>query len=254
MSATASTTPSGMPIVAGMANEIIWDQCTGLGITQDGPQAVYKGNPPPGWEEPATAPTNSIYTVLYKCERVSWGQFERGPIYSLMEWDGNLDNPTSCGGGNVDDRGVLESIWFSDPELVAFAKSTYAMPAYLGSFSLNRTDGPEGREIRWTWAADGNEPSDALIVNPTLEHNFTVKTGSRLFWYNGQGVSRLDFWRHYEEDQIESAVSVGTMQPPMMWATQGPTGRFMATSATHGHESMNATLVRYNDLECKQPV
>lgn len=252
--ASSSGTSGPSPLGEVPDDQIQWNDCVGAGLQIVAPQAIYRGNPPhPSWEEDANAPTNAFRVILARCERIAWGQFERGPIFVLLEWDGNLNNPSSCGGGDVQERGALDSIWFSDPELVQFAKDAYQMPAHLGTFTYDSTQGPEGREIRWTWATAGNEPSDTLLVDPQPDQLGDVEAGSRLFWSNGQGVNRMDFWRSYQQDQFEVGAT-GTMQPPMLWATQGPVKEYAATAGNHAQQSMNATLVRYGDLECKEPL
>jgi hypothetical protein len=250
---SSSSPSSSLPPIAVAGDEIHWDRCFGLGIPLIGPQAIYQGKPVPSWEEGADAPTNEIHVSLFQCERISWANFERGPISMLFEWDGNLNNPSSCAGGHVDGRGVLDSIWFSDPDLAAYAKAEYAMPAVLGTFTYNSSSTPEGQQIHWTWAAAPNEASDASQTVPPVDHRFSTTDGIRLFWYNGKGVNRMDFWREFEQQQVQSATS-GTMQPPMLWATQGPVKQYSETGAFKQNGSMNATLARYDDLACKQPV
>lgn len=248
-SAPALTTPPP-PIAAtpGLGLDVEWTACRGVGGLLDGP---FEGNLPPGWQA-TEQPEDTIAFSVQKCDRASWGPYERGPIYTLFEFHQNFVDPAKCHeGSDVKQRMILESIWFSDPELVAWAKG-FGMTAYQGTFQSNYTALPEnGTALSFSWNATNRPRSDIEYATDSLRN--PVSEVNRIYWFNGEGISYWDLRQDYQGDSIGKA-SKGTMQAPMLWGRAMPRPEFVSYHTGIGDdESMSAHLARFHDVQCEVP-
>jgi hypothetical protein len=189
--------------------------CDGFVMILDGPNALYPGRPVADWGQNPNSPDNEMQHQVLRCERISWGPFERGPVYVIQEWQGNFDLPDSCRGSNNGNR-ALESIWFSDPDIARFAHDAYGMNAYSGTFSSDVESIGTSLKWTWTWANGTNAASRVTVYDPALGFNETIPYLYRVYWGNGVGVSYMDYSFKFVHGQLGEIGAEGTLPAPMM--------------------------------------
>jgi len=238
-------------------NHIEWTGCTGSDVILDGANAVWKGNTPPGWGQNPTSPLQGMVSAAWKCDRISWGSFERGPIYMMQEWQTNFDDPVSCQqNGTYQNRWVMESIWFSDPDVAAYAHQVYGLTTYAANFTFQQTPTvPGGPTDTWAWTWTPKEGSESTFTlhydEPPLSQGKTI---DRIFWYNGQGISYMDLTSNYKKGAAYDPAQ-GNFPAPMMWGQYGPTSQFVEAQAFAEIDgSLSASIARFGDMGCTKPL
>ncbi|HUR63887.1 MAG TPA: hypothetical protein VM241_05350 [Candidatus Thermoplasmatota archaeon] len=239
-----------------LPSTVEWTGCSGFAILLPSLNEIHKGTLIPGWG-PNSSPFQQIQLDFYKCERIRWGPFERGPVYMLQEWQANFNEPKKCDEGAVT-RAALESIWFSDSEIADYARSAYGMPAFATNFTFLRAPlAPAGSPHDWslTWTPPGGTTSSVTLHSLEPGFNSTVTYEERLFWFNGQGISYFDMSERYERSDVGADHADGILAPPMMWGRDGPTSQFVTRNANlQGSASVTAKISRFGDVECTKPL
>src|SRR5687768_6705507 len=133
--------------------------CVGSGVRASAPIGTFAATLPPGWEASPDQVTSNLNTILYRCERLSWGGFER-PAYLL--WEGHLGDfvpPEACNeDGTV--QYILANQGFDHPGLVAQTRGL-GMPSFGAGFNLSLDETPAATAWRWSWTAEG-QPESSL--------------------------------------------------------------------------------------------
>jgi len=123
---------------------------------------------------------------------------------------GNFAEPAACHEGATT-RAALESIWFSDPEVAAYAHEAYGMPAHVAEFTAALTSTPAGaRDWSWTWTPPGGAPSSVAIHDPPRVSTRPPRTRTASTAQRG-GVSYLDFTETYDRSDVGYPPSTGTL-------------------------------------------
>lgn len=233
--------------------------CEGGGVNLNAPKAIMPGSAPEGWQtNPDTNnpfPLNAAHVELFQCDRISWGPFERGPLYIMTETHVNFTAPESCRQNRTFiDTVILESIWFSDAEVAAFANATFAMKAYFADF--NSTFSPVGdvRHWTWTWALPGGQTSEISYYDSGQQINATENPVHREYWDNGPGVSYLE-WSQTDSYNILNGVATGALHDPLLWGRSSPNPQYAAVTASREYDaSASSNIARFADNQCLQPL
>jgi hypothetical protein len=240
------------PPIASIPTQIAWNECQGLEAALPHYNAlvdVDDGETPPGWE-PEADQDGRHYFMLNRCERVSIGPFERGPVSFLVEGHNRVNPPTPCREFNAgfESFNVLLSFWIDDPEVGTFLRETYGLPIRIGRFSSQVTPLPEGELHQWTWSSDGDE-STLAVKRPGMGDDLSPYL-IRYVWHNETGVSLLDL----HEDAVvpyTSTIAEGMLAPPMKYA-QGSMRPYTGFSPTWNHADHYGPIFRFGDMACKE--
>jgi hypothetical protein len=191
------------------------------------------------------------------CDRISWGPFERGPISLVQEWQSNFDDPQKCQEGRKGTRVALESIGFSDPEIANYARQVHGMNAYAANFTFAVTPATPsggGKTWTWTWTPDGAEQSRMTVHDLQLGKNATPTFDHRVYWFNGQGISYMDYTETVEASGILTGPAEGVLAPPMMYGKTGVAQFTDPGSNLQDHSSFSGTITRFGDSQCEHPL
>lgn len=231
-------------------NHIELSGCDGLVIALAGPAALYPGSVPPGWESGEAVTT--VHVEAERCQRLSWGPFERGPIDILQEWHEGFAAPGTCSDPSRYDLDLmLQSIWFSDPEVAAYARDAHGMPALAATFGRAEQDLGAVRRWTWSWSVPGH-PESRVEFDEGPETNRTTEVVQRVFWPDGGGVGFLDESVSYEGKDL-SRLAAGTLQAPLLHGRAMPEPGFAAPATREAHASASATIARFRDTACLEP-
>ncbi|MEA3143989.1 MAG: hypothetical protein QOG31_1313 [Thermoplasmata archaeon] len=149
------------------------------------------------------------------------------------------------------DREILESIWFSDLDLSEYAKKNYAMPAHVANFTLARTDNPATQEFQVTWTPPGGQTSKITYEANALHSDVQGVFPIRDYWWNGQGVSYMDYTETLTYNQYDPQASNGVLAAPLLWAKSMPTPDYATRASTHQFDgSVTTTFGRFKDAQC----
>lgn len=256
-SSSRSETP--FPAPEPTANEIRWSSCTGLGIGIETPAPLVNGARPLGWEKSAdilnAAITDLYYTVI-QCERVSWGSFERGPVFTMMERHNDFEAPEKCREDAGQLRVIVQSIWFSDPDLVEFARTRFGMPAFLGEFGFNFSTTASAQMSIWTWKLPGGNVSEMSFPSRDDALLNTAEPVWRQYWIDGEGVSYMDLNEHFQTPEPAPGAAYGRLPSPMLWGQSMPEDSFFTPDRADQklEASYSASISRFGDLECNEPL
>lgn len=248
-SSSAPITPDPSEPIPG---SITWNECHGLGIAIDWPNALSLegGETPPGWEA-GPAEADRYQVSLNECQRVSIGRFERGPVRVLVETRRAVSPPAACLDFSPDygTMKVLISLWVDDPDLANYLATTYHLPVRIGQFSLEVTDQGGNEVQQWTWSNGSNPASQATAAH--VGPADPAPSVARHVWHNGTAVSFLDLTYGYSLPDAPVPLAQGTLAPPMRLAERGVSA-FTAATSVWKHADLHGPFYRFGDLECKQ--
>lgn len=244
---TNGTLPAAIPA------EIAWNECHGIGATMSyygNVINVDQGKTPPGWEPDATE-DNRYYFMVNRCERVSIGSFERGPIHFLLEAHGGVEPPPACleFDDEPNDVKVLLGLWVDDQELAAFLRDTYGMPAQVGTMQLDVTPQGDAETHQWTWELEGSEASTLVGIHPGGMEGASTYL-DRLVWNNGVGVTMLDFHEDSVLPYQPFPTAQGILAPPMAYG-EGTARPFAGLASVWKESDHYGPIARFGDFECE---
>lgn len=236
-------------------HQISWNECVGMGSS-----LAYYGNAfdidggqrPPGWE-PDSQEDQRYHFSINRCERVSVGPYERGPVHFLYEAHGGIEPPQTCAefGGQPDDVKVLLGLWVDDPEVAAYLRATYAMPVVDATMHLEVSD-QSGQEIHtWSWSSG---PDVSTMVGMHVEGDpGTPDYVDRLVWHNGTAVTMLDLRSDKSLSYNSPPVIGGILAPPMAYG-QGISRPYSGLASVWPTSDYSGPIMSFGDLVCEQPL
>ena len=244
---TASTNGPGTNDTWVVPREAFWSNCHGIRNAFLFPPGENPNEPPEGWDSPL-ALGSDLGFELFQCERISWGTFERGPTYMMIEYS-DIFPPQDCRGpGNFFSQ--ILSIWFDDPEIAAFVNQTYGLVTHAGNFTETATANGAGKEMQWQWQTGDFPPSKVRVY--TLTDEMSEKGGNIVRFYdiNKTRILALDIRFDLVGHVFTSLLSPGTMSEPMLFARTGLPYLGRADVITGG--DMEGKIHFYEDVQCEE--
>lgn len=210
-------------------------------------QAYYPGNSAPGarpagWPAaPDTRPTTSVVVQALRCQRISVGPLERGPVHLAFDAHNNARGPARCGAPDGL-APVVGTVWTDDAGLAAYLRDAYAVPAFVSPIEEASTELGAGRWSEWSWG-----PADARsslgVLSDSLQQG--LHGSLQAFWPAGQGVGRLD---------LDWSASVSTNPRPVQGAMRPPmlAGDFTGLGYWYDGYEASGTLALFRDSGCQE--
>jgi hypothetical protein len=249
-SGAAPAGPAAQP-PAGDGDALALTDCVGftLDVLLPGPAA--RGERPPGWAPPRTPSTHVAVDGL-RCQRVSLGPLERGPVHLVLESHTNAQPPAACLDGlpGAARRAVLATALADDDGLVAALRAR-GVPASFAEVSEDGVGGDAPAQAHsWSWRNGTAAASDASSVTVPGDAATQPEDGlQRLFWTAGGGLGRLDL-SVTRLGAIGPRVGTGSFQPPMLLGGVSAAG----PAAWSPQEDVAGAFVRYLDPSCAEVV
>lgn len=245
--------PSDDGLARAVPRSFVWTGCHGMGTGIDLPDGVLRGTSPAGWT-PSSGVGGRIDYDLLRCDRISWGTFERGPVHVIIESHGNATWPQSCDLRPRDWAGALESMWFDDRDLAAWVNRSYGIPTFYAT--INDTTvaatSSEGFETTWTFVV-GDQPASTLMTREIIAAD-RAQTGysPRLAWSWSGGWSILNLTISYHTSSMGYLpAATGELFPPTLWS-QVQIGAAHITNAISYIDADAEGIIRtYGDQECQ---
>lgn len=251
--AAVDTTPTDIFSHGDRLTDIEWTNCKSFSAITNGPTTIYPYAPyPPGWEEPTIGELSEHYLNAAFCERISWGQYERGPIYTLFEGLSGAFAPDSCLEERYNHYSFMGTVWISDEEIAKEFEKVFDIPTYYAEFTYNNHTNDIYTEIIWTWKTLGGEPS-SFTLKEIDGNGGRFEHIERMFWFNDTQLSYLSLTMMDEYPLIQAQPSYGHMEPPMI-AASGPYREYVATSGSHPKSQWTGTIHSFKDYQCEEPI
>jgi hypothetical protein len=246
----ASTTP----IPGETYGNLQFDDCHGVRATQDIPTPVASAKPPREWSG-STLPMVKVAVNIVFCERINFGQFERGPITILTEVHDNYSAAGECMNGAFDSAWVLSQFWLDDQEIVSSLQAL-GMPAAVARFDWEIEEVVGGLE-KWqiTFSSDANAESE-LSVTEFGGNQSHFATVDRMFWENSAGgISLMDFGTDRSRNG-ENPVPIvqGKFESPFLFARFLGNPLVSARGQIDQTETITAPIQTFEDFLCEEPL
>ena len=243
------------------SNGFFGNDCYGIGVFTYWPARTGPAGSevPPSWEDtPATSPgATSHYSLqLNRCERVSIGPFERGPVTFLVEGHDQADFPADCitSDGHLNGVSVLAAVWVDDEAIADWLSDRYGVPTHVASFQpINETTAGV-RDIGWRWSVEGQAESVLHFPLVSEEHP-RIQPTYRWLFHNGTSVTAMDWSDDYHPftDFSLGVHMYGTLESPTVYARMGVTP-FVGRGDAAEDGAFSVDFKRFGDLECKEPL
>jgi hypothetical protein len=208
------------------------------------------GQHPPGWERQSDRPTNGVGMDVWKCQRVSWGTYERGPVTMLFESHTNADSPSKCRITATGSESILTSWWISDADLAILAQTLYHAPAVFASVNFTSTTVGSVVQHAVAWGLPGQGISHFEVLEGQSYSSGTSPL-LRYFWFDGQVVHLMDQTIVQSLPQSAGELVTGKMYPPMMMAKISQD--YVSQGEWYQDAHMDADFASFKDLQCSEP-
>jgi len=224
--------------------------CTGVaGSTPLLPDAASPARPPAGWEPKPTG-TSAVGVMAFRCERIGWGAFERGPVGLVADLHGRFAAPERCLAGLEPGAGprLLVRLVVDDAGLADALVREFGLPAEPGAVAVGQTSSGALTRTTWTWSVAGG-PSSELAFDS--EDGDASAAPVRLLWTTGEdaGVGAMDLT---PSQASLPSVGAGHMAEPMLGAKMAG-GAFLGGVSPWPTQSLEARVRLYDDLRCEHP-
>lgn len=230
-----------------------WTDCLAFAATATGPAAIYPYPPePPGWDGPGIPGFNQHYLHAAYCERVQWGPYERGPVFTLFELTSGFLGPESCVEGEYNRYSHLGTLWISDPEIAAYANKTLGIPVHVAEYELEDLVVGGLLQRTWQWGLKG-QPKSELTMSELDGESYASTFGERIFWMNGTTISYLDLRQNYEVPTFQQYAAYGRMETPMVAASSG-IHEYATGVDANINTDWRGTVRTFRDYACTEPI
>lgn len=222
---------------------LVLTDCSALQAFTHYPGHGAPGARPTDWPEaPAGRSTTEVGVRALRCQRVSLGPFERGPVRLALDWDNNAQAPAACGGEAGSTANVLATLWTDNGELAAFLRDRFAAPAFESPAEESAMDLGAGHWTRWSWGPDSGRAWLAVLTDSV---GGPAHDGFRAYWPAGDAVGRIDLnWTATGSTLPRPAQ--GSMPPPMLAGDFTGLGDWL-----DGFEA-SGRLTLFRDAGCKE--
>lgn len=252
-SITNQPIPPSVAIIEGSLPEgAFWTECVGMYTTFIWPGTIGPSSSAFDWPPDDTQWASEVRMIIIECNRFGWGEFQRGPIRFVIEYENNHQFPEGCDGESPAQPWVLTSIWTDDAEVATQLRAVEGMPADVATISLARDELGTVLHGTATWGATDSKSVLESYQEPDPSTKADFGHPPRLYWRNGQGgASWIDFDVNVEGPTYPSErIATGTIQQPMLMAVLP---HYTGQGYTFDAGTFGGPIGRFNDLECAQP-
>lgn len=216
------------------------------------PGQVLPGEAPEGWEpDDPTSPLASIAAGGYRCEKLSLGPLERGPIRIVTDLHSNMDIPEECDEVfNINSvTYILHTIFVDDPELQSYLNRTYKMPAVLAEISESPQTIGTATYHAVEWTGENGLTSQLSILDDGQQSPYPDEY-TVYFWPtpNG-GLGRLKMLEHIS--RFGEYETLGHFEPPMVLAEFNG-GDVPGMAGWYPDSSAEGEFTHYKDHYCTE--
>ncbi|MHB8634061.1 MAG: hypothetical protein ACYDBQ_08875 [Thermoplasmatota archaeon] len=242
---TAPLSPAAPAPVTAPPSDLHLSNCVGASLTNDYPGSTGPGGAPPGWEHTGQA-GSSVYLDLYRCQRFSWGAFERGPVALVWDAHDNANFPPACLSDpkeHFDRYGLWGHLIVGDKAVARALNTTLGLPALAGDVELNDSQSA----LSWTWRAENGTPSHLEVLYQAAS-TYPYQVAHKLFWMAGGHLFSILLERTSQSVHYPLPVVTGTMAPPML---ESAPSHFVSTlPRVDEGADLNGHIRSYGDARC----
>lgn len=242
-SAQTETTSATLPLGLNL------NVCQGIEAVRYYPSEVVGAEPPANWSGGPT-PFSEVFILLLTCERISIGQFERGPIEFVMEVHDNRAPIGDCTKGDYISSEVISAILVEDQDVFGFLKEL-GLPVHLAVLEHSLQDAALTTISEWRFANDDGSWQLKTDTNGNPVGPYDYKY--RRFWENRNGgISYMDFELTFTRHFASTQFVVGEVGEPFLHL---PGVTAYAAAGNHLVDaSVFAPIHQFRDVECKEPL
>lgn len=224
-------------------------KCSSFGLIGKLPRGIAGELPPAGWEQNAL-PVLDYPVFVDRCERISIGELERGPVHLVFEQHTNRVLPQSCSDDAFPYVSVLNAMW-TDDEAVAAAFASTGVKVVNATFDWLEAPatmhsvrfGPRG--IDQVSYLEFHLPGEELVRS---------RDWHRMVWSNPWGgVSMMKMVSDSSYNGQHPRMLAGELRAPLLYGAM-PTSSFAASGGFSSDLSRSTTFEHYQDTMCNQPI
>lgn len=246
--------PSEPPLNASSPAPLSWDGCVAWDAIRSGPaQAVPEFPTPPGWawSDSLQDPLAGVTVLGVRCERVSFGALERGPMTLLLDTHSKAHVPSNCmtHADTLTVHAVLGTLYLDDADLATQLAQAYGLPTAVVEFGEEVQELGAAKARHATWGAPGGVPSEMVLFDDGTET--PARTIYRNYWVHGDRLVRWQIDVDLPLPVVGTRLGTGSMHVPMMMAQMGE--QFVGTADWYPSFESTNTFTVYDDFGCEGP-
>ncbi len=252
MPPSTSIENASAPAVQDEARIVAFTNCRGMDSAFSFPGDTGPGKAPGDWDQQTHAGSD-VDLELYRCERVSWGPFERGPIQMVFETHNKFEIPPGCDEKPRNIMLALVALWIDDAELAAYVNQTYGAATHFAAIQSAGGPGAAGQyHAEWSFASGG------LAASTIQANDAEVLPGSspiieRMVWSAGPKLFILNLEEQGTNSFGNTVVTPGEMRPPTLYSEAGVGEQYAGRGSAYNSVTLSATIDKYGDFACTKP-
>lgn len=250
---TTSTTfaePEPQPNATVPPTHLFLTDCTGMAASMEFPSGFAPANPPGNWS-PRRGVESEIFMLFFECQRIGFGQLERGPVHILFEGHTNFDPPASCKAGEYSTFAVLHAVWIDDADVVELVNSSYGVQTWQANFSVERNITASLQTVRWQWHVE-NLPVSEISIRQVLVDMDQATNVDRFVWFSGTDLWMLTLQQHLQLTNGDTHVAPGDLNEPTL-VDQSGAPLFYSMGDMFLHAEATGQFEKFGGGECTRP-
>lgn len=229
--------------------ELLWTNCQGIYTWFVWPLETNPATAFDGWEATPREATE-VRMMAVECERVSWGDFVRGPIRFVFDYHNDLMPPPTCT-VSTHHAWILNAVWTDDAEVADQLARVEGMPVQVSPIEVT----VQGTAAVHIAAASWASSTLSVQQEPMDQEPAIMGLPLRLFWKNPLGgVSAVYFVTDLVDGPAypSERLATGTIAAPMIMSNLAG-GQYAGPGFMFYGGNFGGDLNRYEDLRCGQP-
>jgi hypothetical protein len=230
---------------------LILSECSGIYTTSPVPSATGPGNHPEGWAPPH--PVSEIRIISAECQRIHYGELERGPISIVVEFHSQMEPPAAC----KPESGAMQfwmisQLWLTDSESVSAVVENDSLPSEVAPISILTTSDPLLHRAA-TWSSHDAESKLEVVQESESENYGSSWTApARFYWQNHYGgISWMTFAVEGDYTNNFDHPVTGTLRPPFL---QSNDPAYAGIGGMLERTTLGGEIHRFGNNDCTQPL
>ena len=225
-----------------------WTDCFGFDGVTYYPFETGPGDAPPGWEFNLQSGriASDVSLFAFKCDRISMGDFERGPISMIWETHSKFTPPEACEKGQWALMSVVSLVIVNDQEVAAYLLER-GVPAVVSDILVEQTTAASLQRQIWSWDLPGGRSTiEAATAGP---HSDTLPFVHRWVWWDNQKLTMADFEMADSVARAPIPLLTGSLSDDMLYSRDAP-NQFAATGDYNSKITMTEKSKFVGDASC----
>ncbi len=223
------------------------NQCQSAIFGTEVPKAILDWPERSTWHE-QTRPAHQLLYLAFFCDRVGWGELERGPVFLLLEGSRAWEYPEPCAPTNPGVAAILYRLYSDDAELAEGLGTAMGVAWFESSFAWSHGGPLPGDESQLSWTPNGYPES---VWTAGGLHQVNSASSGEITWlaHNASASSRLVLEQQHDSHNFMIDNGRAAFEAPSL-LSHGPDIDYYTQQTMLLDSEAVGTLTMWADPQC----